>query len=82
MVGLPDDDPGEGRGDRGDQEGDRCARGGRGSRDRLAAAVDRLDELEPPFTGYDRKRFGGPTSRQVWIDDVRTTHLAQERARR
>ncbi|WP_043496884.1 DUF6058 family natural product biosynthesis protein [Georgenia sp. SUBG003] len=55
---------------------------GGGSRDRLAAAVDRLDELEPPFTGYDRKRFGGPTSRQVWIDDVRTTHLAQERARR
>src|SRR5438874_1753219 len=25
--------------------------------------VDELDELEPPFTGYDRLRFGGPVSR-------------------
>lgn len=42
----------------------------------LAAAVDRLDALEPPFTAYDELRFGGPTSRQVWIDDVRREHLA------
>lgn len=49
---------------------------GRGSRSRLAAAVDRLDALEPPFTSYDEARFGGPTSRQVWIDEVRATHLS------
>ncbi|MEW1953755.1 DUF6058 family natural product biosynthesis protein [Terrabacter sp. NPDC080008] len=47
---------------------------GRGSRSRLAAAVDRLDALEPPFTSYDEARFGGPTSRQVWIEDVRAAH--------
>ncbi|GAA5015759.1 hypothetical protein GCM10023258_00700 [Terrabacter aeriphilus] len=54
---------------------------GRGSRSRLAAAVDRLDALEPPFTGYDEARFGGPTSRQVWIDEVRATHLSAARVR-
>lgn len=48
---------------------------GTGSRDRLRDAVDRLDELEPPFTAYDLLRFGGPTSRQVWIDEVRAKHL-------
>ena len=49
---------------------------GHGSRDRLAAAVDRLDALEPPFTPYDERRFGGPTSRQVWIRDVREQFLS------
>lgn len=49
---------------------------GAGSRGELAEAVDRLDALEPPFAGYDLRRFGGPTSRQVWIDDVRRDHLA------
>jgi Family of unknown function (DUF6058) len=33
--------------------------------------VDELDELEPPFTRYDRLRFGGPVSRDTCIDDVR-----------
>ena len=48
---------------------------GTGTREALAAAVDRLDALEPPFADYDLLRFGGPTSRQVWIDDVRRAHL-------
>lgn len=51
---------------------------GQGSRGRLAAAVDRLDTLEPPFTPYDDLRFGRPTSRQVWIDDVRKEHLGDQ----
>lgn len=50
---------------------------GTGSQDRLRRAVDRLDTLEPPFTRYDLLRFGGPTSRQVWIDQVRARYLAQ-----
>lgn len=41
------------------------------SRSRLAKVVDALDALEPPFTDYDRHRFNAPTSRQVWIDDIR-----------
>jgi hypothetical protein len=49
---------------------------GTGTRQELAAAVDRLDALEPPFTDYDLLRFGGPTSRQVWIDDVRRDYLS------
>lgn len=47
---------------------------GRGSRERLRKAVDALDALEPPFTAYDLLRFGGPTSRQVWIDDIRSAY--------
>jgi hypothetical protein len=54
---------------------------GLGSRDRLAEAVDRLDALEPPFTAYDEARFGGPTSRQLWIDDVRATPRRSARRR-
>jgi len=46
------------------------------TREELAEAVDRLDALEPPFTAYDLLRFRGPTSRQVWIDDVRRDHLS------
>jgi hypothetical protein len=34
--------------------------------------VDELDELEPPFTGYDRLRFGGPVSRDTCIAAVRS----------
>lgn len=41
----------------------------------LAQSVDELDHLELPFTAYDRLRFGGPTSRDIWIDQVRRVHL-------
>jgi hypothetical protein len=41
---------------------------------RLHALVDELDALEPAFTGYDRLRFGGPTSRDICIDAVRARH--------
>jgi RimJ/RimL family protein N-acetyltransferase len=43
----------------------------------LAEAVDGglslpgLDELLLPMTAYDRRRFGGPTVRDVWVDMVR-----------
>ncbi|MFC8508676.1 DUF6058 family natural product biosynthesis protein [Streptomyces sp. NPDC057411] len=37
----------------------------------LHALVDELDGLEPDFAPYDRLRFGGPTSRDVWVDAVR-----------
>jgi hypothetical protein len=37
----------------------------------LHALVDELDELEPPFTGYDVLRFDGPSSRTLCIDQVR-----------
>ncbi|MEV4317875.1 DUF6058 family natural product biosynthesis protein [Actinocrispum sp. NPDC049592] len=40
----------------------------------LHALVDELDALEPPFTGYDRLRFGGPVSRDSYIDKVRTNY--------
>ncbi|GAA3736190.1 hypothetical protein HDA32_001337 [Spinactinospora alkalitolerans] len=39
--------------------------------DDLHRAVDGLDALEPPFTAYDRLRFGGPVSRDTMIDAVR-----------
>ncbi|MFJ8074826.1 DUF6058 family natural product biosynthesis protein [Streptomyces sp. NPDC096176] len=38
---------------------------------RLHAAIDELDALAPAFTGYDRLRFGGPTSRDLCIDAMR-----------
>ncbi|MCX2181363.1 hypothetical protein KV205_12595 [Streptomyces sp. SKN60] len=37
----------------------------------LHALVDELDALEPDFAPYDRLRFGGPTSRDTWVDAVR-----------
>ena len=46
------------------------------ARAELASAVDVLDRLEPPFADYDRARFAGPVSRDVWIDDIRRTYLA------
>jgi hypothetical protein len=49
------------------------------TREQLRASVDELDELEPPFApSYDRLRFGGPSSREVWIDDVRARHLGRQ----
>lgn len=37
--------------------------------------VTELDEVELPFTAYDRHRFGGgPLSRDVYIDRVRETY--------
>ncbi|MFC4587387.1 DUF6058 family natural product biosynthesis protein [Sphaerisporangium corydalis] len=41
---------------------------------RLHALVDELDALEPPFTAYDRLRFGGPTSRDTCVDGARARH--------
>lgn len=62
-----------------DEIKDRAARldaGEDGNREGLLAAVDELDALEPPFAPhYDRLRFGGPSSREVWIDGMRDTHL-------
>ena len=37
----------------------------------LRGAVDALDALERPFAGYDRQRFGGPTSRDRLITAAR-----------
>ncbi|MEV4329494.1 DUF6058 family natural product biosynthesis protein [Streptomyces sp. NPDC049597] len=41
---------------------------------RLHALIDELDALEPAFTGYDRLRFGGPTSRDVCVDAMRARY--------
>ncbi|MEU2667003.1 DUF6058 family natural product biosynthesis protein [Micromonospora sp. NPDC007220] len=38
---------------------------------RLSALADELDALTPAFTPYDRLRFGGPTSRDTYVDAVR-----------
>ena len=42
--------------------------------DSLHQLVDELDALEPPFTTYDRLRFGGPISRDTCIDTVRSRY--------
>jgi hypothetical protein len=47
---------------------------------RLHALVDELDTLEPPFAPYDRRRFGGPVSRDRLIDDVRRRYPAARSA--
>jgi hypothetical protein len=39
---------------------------------RLHILVDELESIELPFTGYDRLRFGGPTSRDIFIESVRS----------
>ncbi|MCP9964433.1 DUF6058 family natural product biosynthesis protein [Actinomadura madurae] len=41
---------------------------------RLHALVDELDALAPPFTAYDRLRFGGPVSRDRYIDAMRARY--------
>lgn len=43
----------------------------------LHEAVDELDELEPPFTAYDRLRFAGPVSRDTMITAVRRAFPAR-----
>jgi hypothetical protein len=43
----------------------------------LSAAVDQLDDLLLPFTGYDRQRFGGSLVRETLIDEVRATYLTE-----
>lgn len=48
----------------------------------LRSAIDTLDTLLPPFTGYDRLRFGGQTPREKWIEEVRATHLGSDDAYR
>jgi len=44
---------------------------------RLRDAVDRLDEIERPFTDYDRQRWG-TTSRDRYITAVRAQHLSPD----
>jgi Family of unknown function (DUF6058) len=41
---------------------------------RINALADELDSIEPPFAPYDRRRFGGPVSRDRLIDDVRVRY--------
>jgi RimJ/RimL family protein N-acetyltransferase len=40
--------------------------------------VEGLDRILLPMTGYDRLRFGGPTSRDIWIDAVRAEFHSPE----
>jgi RimJ/RimL family protein N-acetyltransferase len=47
-----------------------------GARGSLGEATSKLDALELPMTGYDRLRFGGPLSREAWIDEPRWRFLA------
>lgn len=46
-------------------------------RRQLGAAVDDLDELERPFTDYDRQRWGG-TSRDSHITGIRARFLTSD----
>jgi RimJ/RimL family protein N-acetyltransferase len=45
------------------------------ARGSLGEATSRLDDIELPMTGYDRLRFGGPLSRETWVDDPRRRFL-------
>jgi RimJ/RimL family protein N-acetyltransferase len=38
-------------------------------------AVPGLDSLLLPMTAYDRLRFGGPTTRETWVDGPRAEYL-------
>jgi hypothetical protein len=49
-------------------------------RARLHILVDELESVELPFTGYDRLRFGGPTSRDTLIDSVRDRYPLDSRS--
>jgi len=46
--------------------------------DRLHLLVDELDELTVGFTAYDRLRFGGPVSRDTFINNVRAAYLNRD----
>jgi hypothetical protein len=46
-------------------------------REELAGAVDELDEIERPFTDYDRQRWG-TTSRDSHITTVRARYLSSD----
>ena len=45
------------------------------ARGSLGEATAKLDGLELPMTGYDRLRFGGPLSRETWVDAPRRRFL-------
>ncbi|MEV8443281.1 DUF6058 family natural product biosynthesis protein [Actinosynnema sp. NPDC051121] len=44
----------------------------------LHALVDELDGLELPFAPYDRRRFNGPVSRDLQVDEVRRRYPRPE----
>ncbi|MEI2775387.1 MAG: DUF6058 family natural product biosynthesis protein [Tetrasphaera sp.] len=44
----------------------------------LRSAVDQLDLILLPMTGYDRQRFDGPLVRESQIDRVRSTYLQDD----
>ena len=74
-VGHPADHPPQDRARRAGQGGRRaCSSRTRATptaRGSLGEATSKLDDLELPMTGYDRLRFGGPLSRETWIDAPR-----------
>jgi len=45
------------------------------ARGSLGEATSKLDDLELPMTDYDRLRFGGPLSRETWIEAPRERFL-------
>jgi RimJ/RimL family protein N-acetyltransferase len=45
------------------------------ARGSLGEATSKLGDLELPMTGYDRLRFGGPLSRETWIEEPRSRFL-------
>lgn len=45
------------------------------ARGSLGEATSRLEDLELPMTDYDRLRFGGPLSRETWIEEPRRRFL-------
>ncbi len=45
------------------------------ARGSLGEATSKLDDLELPMTDYDRLRFGGPLSRETWIEAPRRRFL-------
>lgn len=58
-----------------DDPHDGVARGMLGEAVDGVIAVPGLDALLRPMTAYDRLRFGGPTSREQWVDAPRAAYL-------